>query len=120
VQGPEKYLNELGLTVQCVVDPSRRAVLDVAHRAFVNYEAYYFCDESAMNKFVASPYNYTGKVTDPVTRERFIPTADSPSRSYGGRLFYFASAQTATTFDGDQMKFGSLMPGMREKSAQAN
>lgn len=117
MQGPDKYLNELGLSVKCVVDPSRTAILDAAHRAFVNYEAYYFCDDAAMNKFVAAPYQYTGKVTDPVTRERFEPTAGSPHRSYGGRLFYFATAETATAFDGDQMKYGSLMPGMREKAA---
>jgi YHS domain-containing protein len=120
VQGPEKYLNELGVTMPCAVDPSRNAVLDAAHRAFVNYEAYYFCDEASMNKFVAAPYRYTGKVTDPVSRERFVPTVASPSRSYGGRLFYFVSPQTATTFDGDQMKYGTLTPGMREKATQAN
>jgi YHS domain-containing protein len=120
VQGPEKYLNELGVTIPCAVNPARSAVLDAAHRAFVNYEAYYFCDEASMNKFVAEPYRYTGKVTDPVTRERFIPAADSPKRSYGGRLFYFASAETAKTFDSDQMKYGNLMPGMREKNTAAN
>ena len=117
MQGPDKYLNELGISVKCVVDPSRPAILDAAHRAFVNYEAYYFCDEASMGKFVAAPYKYTGKVTDPVTRERFEPTAESPHRSYGGRLFYFISAETATAFDGNQMKFGNLMPGMREKAA---
>jgi YHS domain-containing protein len=117
VQGPDKYLTELGISVKCVVDPSRTAVLNATHRAFVNYEAYYFCDQANMSKFDAAPYRYTGKVTDPVTRERFQPTADSPHRSYGGRLFYFASAETATTFDADQMKYGTLMTGMREKAA---
>jgi YHS domain-containing protein len=110
-------MNEMGLSVKCVVDPSRPAILDAAHRAFVNYEAYYFCDEASMSKFVAAPYQYTGKVTDPVTRARFVPTAESPHRSYGGRLFYFASAEHATAFDGNLIKYGTLMPGMREKAA---
>lgn len=117
MQGPEKYLNELGVRIPCAVDPARPAILDAAHRAFVNYEVYFFSNDANMNKFIAAPYKYTGRVTDPVTRERFVPTADSPRRSYGGRLFYFASAQTATTFDADQMKYGNLMPGMREKTA---
>ena len=119
MQGPEKYLNELGVTIPCAVNPSRPAMLDSAHRAFVNYEAYYFCDDTSMNAFVAQPYRYTGKVTDPVTRERFVPTASSPKRSYGGRLFYFISAETASVFDANQTKFGNLMPGMREKQAEA-
>jgi YHS domain-containing protein len=119
VQGPEKYLNELGASIPCVVNPSRNAVLDSAHRAFVNYEAYYFCDEASMAKFVGEPYRYTGKVTDPVTRERFVPTAGSPNRSYGGRLFYFISTETVATFDADQTRYGTLMPGMREIQAVA-
>jgi YHS domain-containing protein len=117
VQGPEQYLNELGAQLPCAVDPSRPAILDVAHRALVNYEAYYFCDDATMKAFVAEPYRYTGKVTDPVSMERFVPTKGSPSRSYGGRLFYFSSGETAATFDADKMKYGMPMPGMREKKA---
>ena len=119
MQGPEKYLNELGVTIPCAVNPSRKAVLDSAHRAFVNYEAYYFCDEANMAKFIAEPYRFTGKVTDPVTRERFVPSASSPKRSYGGRLFYFISDETLATFDANQMRYGTLMPGMRETQAVA-
>jgi len=115
VQGPEKYLNELGVSIPCAVNPSRPAILDAAHRAFVNYEVYFFSDEPSMSKFIAEPYKFTGKVTDPVTRERFVPTADSPKRSYDSRLFYFASSQTVGTFDSDPMRYGNLMPGMREK-----
>lgn len=120
MQGPEKYLSEMGVSIPCAVNPSRPAILDVAHRAFVNYEVYFFSDEPSMAKFIAEPYKYTGKVTDPVTRERFVPSAGSPKRSFDGRLFYFASDQTAATFDADQMKYGNLMPGMREKTATAH
>ena len=119
MQGPEKYLNELGVSIPCAVNPSRPAVLDSAHRAFVNYEAYFFCDDASMGTFIAEPYHYTGKVTDPVTRERFVPTASSPKQSYGGRLFYFASPETEKAFDANQAKYGNLMPGMREKKAEA-
>jgi YHS domain-containing protein len=117
VQGPEQYLNEMGVSLPCAVNPSKTAILDATHRAFVNYEAYFVSDDAAMKAFVAAPYRYTGKVTDPVTRDRFIPTAESPVRSYSGRLFYFLSEETARTFDGNQAKYGTLMPGMREKKA---
>jgi YHS domain-containing protein len=117
VQGPEQYLNELGIVLSCAVDPSRPAMLDANHRALVNYEAYYFSDDTAMKAFIAEPYRYTGRVTDPVSMVRFVPTAESPTRSFGGRLFYFSSGETATTFDTDQPKYGNPMPGMREKKA---
>jgi YHS domain-containing protein len=117
VQGPDHYLKELGIRLPCAVDPSRTAVLETSHRALVNYEAYYFSDDAAMKAFNAEPYRYTGKVTDPVSMVRFVPTADTPTRSFGGRLFFFSTNETATTFDTDQAKYGNPMPGMREKMA---
>lgn len=119
MQGPEKYLKELGIAIPCIVDPTRPAMLDSAHRAFVNYETYYFCDDASMSKFVAAPYRYTCKVTDPVSRNRFVPIAESPTRSFGGRLFYFVSEKTADAFDKNVIKYGNLMPGMLEKTAEA-
>ena len=117
MKGPDQYLNELGITLPCAVDSSRTAIIDASHRAFVNYEAYYFSDDAAMKVFIVEPYRYTGKVTDPVSIARFIPTADSPTRSFGGRLFYFISNETAATFDTNQAMYGNPMPGMREKAA---
>jgi YHS domain-containing protein len=101
VQGPEIWLNQLGITVPCVVDPARDAVLDAAHRVFVNWESYYLCDAAALAAFRAAPWRYTGPVTDPVSRERFVPDGRSPSAAHGGRLFYFASDATARTFAAD-------------------
>ena len=114
MQGPEQYLNELGIQLVCAVDTTHAAILDAAHRALVNFEAYYFADDAALQAFVAEPYRYTGKLTDPVTLVRFLPTASSPSRSHGGRLFYFASGETVEKFDADRTKYGTPMPGMRE------
>ena len=105
----------MGIRLSCAVDSSRTAVIDASHRALVNYEAYYFSDDAAMKAFIAEPHRYTGKVTDPVSMVRFGPTAESPTRSFGGRLFYFISNETVATFDTDQMMYGNPMPGMREK-----
>lgn len=115
MQGPERYLVDLGIQLPCAVDPSRPAVLDVAHRALVNYEAYFFADGAALKTFVAAPYKFTGRVTDPVSQERFLPTEASPTRSHGGRLFFFASSANAATFDGDPATYGTPRPMMKEK-----
>lgn len=119
MQGPEQYLNELGITLSCAVDPSRPAILDASMRALVNHEAYFFSGDVAMKAFQAEPYRYTGKVTDPVSLVRFIPTAESPTRSYGGRLFYFSTNETAAAFDADLARYSIPMPGMREKKADS-
>ena len=76
-------------------------------------EFYFFSDDANMNKINAGPTVHR-RGTDPVT---IVPTADLRRGSHGGRLFYFASAQTASTFDSGQMKCGNLMPGMRKKKA---
>lgn len=103
------------MTLSCAVDPSRPAVIDASHRALVNHEAYFVSDDAAMRAFAAEPYRYTGKVTDPVSLERFIPTSESPQRSYGPRLFFFSSDETAAAFDKDIAKYSIPMPGMRER-----
>ena len=115
MKGPEQYLNELGVKLACAVDPTRPATIDAAHRALVNYEAYFVADAAALETFVAEPYRFTGKVTDPVSRARFLPTAESPSRSYGGRLFYFASTETSGKFDAEVTRYGTPMPSMHAK-----
>ncbi|MCB1151462.1 hypothetical protein KDK88_07915 [bacterium] len=98
VQGPEIWLNQLGVSVPCVVKTDRPAMLDEAHRVFINYETYYLADAEALATFRAAPWRFTGKVTDPVSNVRFEPDGDSPRRTHKGRLFYFATAEHAETF----------------------
>jgi YHS domain-containing protein len=116
VQGPEQYLRGLGISIACAVDPARPAILDTAHRALVNHEVYFFADEDALRTFVATPYRFTGKVTDPVTLQRFVPTEASPTRSHGGRLFYFAAGANAAKFDSDPATYGIPRPMMKVKT----
>ncbi len=101
MKGPEVWLNDLGIGVSCVVDPAQAGVLDEAHRIFVNYEAYYLSSEKTVASFKATPWRYTGQVTDPVSHNRFQPSAKSPSVSHDGRLFYFENKGSAKTFDAD-------------------
>jgi YHS domain-containing protein len=116
VQGPERYLSDMGATFSCVVHPDQPAIIDARHRAFVNYEVYYFGSDEALLAFVAEPWKYTGRVTDPVTRERFVPTADTPRRSFGGRLMYLMTEENAAMFDRDPATYATPHPTMQVKS----
>ncbi len=86
MQSPELFLNDLGITVNCVVDPARPALLDEAHRVFVNWETYYLSSDEALAKFRADPLKYVGTVTDPVTRERFRPNGKHTRIEHDGRV----------------------------------
>jgi len=107
VQGPEIWLNQLGVNVACVVEPAQQGILDEAHRVFVNYEAYYLSSDQAQQKFAQTPWRFTGLVTDPVSRERFQPTGKSPSTAHDGRLFYFSSADSANRFAADPAAYAT-------------
>lgn len=96
---PEWYLGTLGVEFKCVVDPGRDAVLDPRQKAQVNYEIFFFASPANLQKFVDAPYRYSGKVTDPVSWERFQPTEASPRRNRAGRTFFFSSQSTARRFD---------------------
>ena len=102
--------------LKCAVNPSRDALIDASHRAFLNHEVYYVSDDEALKSFVSAPFRYSGKVTDPVSLSRFQPTGSSPVRSFGGRLFYFASNETVVKFDSDPRLYGTPKPTMHEKS----
>jgi len=114
VQSPEVYLNELGISVSCVVDPNRTAVLDEAHRVFVNWETFYMADAASVEVFKKSPFRFSGLITDPVTRERFQPTDASPMQTFGGRDFYFKTAESAALFAADPDAYATPMIAMQK------
>lgn len=118
VQGPEQYLNELGVTLPCAVHPERTAVLDAGHCVFVDYEAYYVSDSQALEEFLEAPYRYAGRVTDPVSHERFVAGETSPRRDRAGRIFYFQSDETASRFDADPDAYATPMISMRPEKAE--
>jgi YHS domain-containing protein len=115
VQGPEIWLNALGVTLPCAVDPQAQARLDVAHGAFVNWESYFVSGPAALAAFRQAPWEYCGVVTDPVSRARFRPTADSPRRDRGDRPFFFESEATLAAFGADPEKYEAPMIGMVAK-----
>jgi YHS domain-containing protein len=113
VQGPEPYLKDFNIELPCAVDSLAMAILDAEHRAFVNHEVYYFSSIDAKHRFEVEPFKYTGRVTDPVSLQRFQPGPSSPSRNAAGRFFYFQSDATLAVFDKEPARYSTPKPGMK-------
>lgn len=101
VQDPQIQLQELGIAIPDAIDPKRPAVLDPAHRSFVDYETFFFADEADKRRFDADPTAACGILTDPVTKQRFRPGSDSPRGTFGGRPYVFLSAANQAAFEKD-------------------
>lgn len=102
---PQLYLEQLDITLPCVVDAREDAVLDVEHRVFVNHETFFLSSDAALEAFRDDPLRYVGLLTDPVSGERFQPVPDSPTRVLGDRTFYFVSQDTRDAFERDPQRF---------------
>jgi YHS domain-containing protein len=102
---PEKYLRALKVSLPCPVRPSRRAILDSSLRARINHDIYFFSSLSAMRQFKKAPLRYCGKLTDPVSFERFEPTKESPHIVYRDRDYYFGSDSTRIRFQAEPEKW---------------
>ena len=99
------------VTLRSAVAPSRAARLEPEYRAWVNHELFYFADSLLLARFRKEPTRWVGKVTDPVTRVRFRPTARSPRLEHDGRPYYFQSRQALVQFSAMPDSF-ALRKGM--------
>jgi len=99
VQDPQIQLADLGIPIPDAIDPKRPAVLDAAHRSFVDYETYFFADEADKRRFDADPTAACGILTDPVTKQRFRPGSDSPRSQFAGRAYVFFTEANKATFE---------------------
>jgi YHS domain-containing protein len=99
VEDPERYLNELGVTVPSLFDSSRTAVLDADHRVRVNHDTFFFADDGEKARFLADPGRSAPFLADPVSGAVFHPGPRTPRRESGGRLYLFAGDSTLALFD---------------------
>lgn len=97
MKDPERYLDFV-TKLDCPVRLNHRAVIDSAHRAYVNHEIYYLSDGRSLERFRKEPQRYCGLVTDPVTRVRFRPSRSSPRWDYRGRPYFFTKDSALTVF----------------------
>jgi len=112
VQDPSPYLVKHGLVLADPVEPGRAAVVDDAHRTFLNHEVFYFADRETKSRFDADPRSHAGILTDPVSRLRFRPGDDAPRLVHGGRTFYFTSPVTLEAFRLDPERYALPDPPM--------
>lgn len=87
-----------GLEYDGYLDPSRAAVIDDAHLARVNYEAFFFRSPEARARFLEDPIAYCGLVTDPVSKRRFHPKRGARRLERDGVLWLFESRWTYDSF----------------------
>lgn len=99
MQGPEPYLEKLGIQLPCAVDPGATAVLEPSHRVIVNGQFYWASSPQRAALLRASPHSYSGPIRDPVTGRWFSPTSASPLRLVGGEFYYFSTVESAEDFD---------------------
>jgi YHS domain-containing protein len=110
-QNPERYLREMKVSLRCPVRPARRAVFDSSLRMRVNQDIFFFSSTSAMKTFRKDPLRWCGILTDPVSRERFRPTPQSPHVTFRGREYYFAADTTLVRFQAQPERFYERFAG---------
>ena len=87
------------LSFQDYLDARRPAVIDAAHCVRLNYETYFFADAWERERFLSDPILYCGLLTDPISRERFRPSVDSPRFTHRDVSYYFQSEKNRERFE---------------------
>ena len=98
MKGPELLLRGQLLTFRDPVHPQRQARLDSTYRVWIGHDAFYFASHDSRERFLKEPLRYVRMLSDPVTEQRFHPTAASPRLEYRGRPYYFAAESTRARF----------------------
>lgn len=111
MQDVPEFVRRAELTFQDYLDSRRPALLDAAHCVRLNYEAFFFADAWEVERFRSDPLLYCGLLTDPISRRRFHPTADSPRATFEGVLYFFEDAHHRERFEEAPERF--RLPGWR-------
>lgn len=107
MEDPEVYLAELGISLSCATADGQPARLDSTTRCYVNYEIFFFSDESERTRFESDPLQYCGIVTDPISRQRFRPTSLSPRFDCNDHPYYFFTEENMATFATSPMMYAT-------------
>ena len=87
------------------VDPALLGSLSDSLHFRVNGEVYRFANARDLRRFVQSPALWCGLLRDPVTGERFWPSARSPQAYWVGGPYFFASDSSKARFVEDPKRF---------------
>jgi YHS domain-containing protein len=114
VQDPDDFLKQQKLVFKDPVDPTRDAVIDVAHRTRIGNDWFYFSSRETKDAFLKEPFRYAKALSDPVSHERFAPSKSSPKKQRAGIEFRFASRATEAEFSAAPDSFyharGQMLP----------
>jgi len=89
------------LTFRDHLDQREPAILDADHCVRLNYEGFFFGNLYTRERFVSDPILYCGFLTDPVSKQRFRPHADSPRASHEEVTYYFEGEAQRARFEAD-------------------
>jgi YHS domain-containing protein len=103
---PERYLAKAGVA-NCPVMAENAVTPNKDLRALVNDNTYlYFCCGGCPAAFAAAPEKYlTTDLRDPVSGQTFKVAAGQPHMEYKGVHYFFASADTKSTFEKSPDKY---------------
>ena len=87
------------------VDPTLIGSLETDLHYRVNGEVYRFASRRNLRRFVESPHLWCGVLRDPVTGERFWPSANSPEAYWVGGPYFFKSDSSKARFVAEPKKY---------------
>ena len=96
MKGPETYLATIGVRPSCAIRTDQKAVMDTAHRAFLNHEIFFFSSPALRKLFLGDPLRWCGVLTDPVSGLRFQPDTTAPKTVRGSDLLLQLGRDPAT------------------------
>lgn len=111
MQDVPEFVRRAELVFQDYLDSRRAAVIDAAHCVRLNYEAFFFADAWERERFRSDPLLYCGLLTDPISRRRFLPNADSPRTTFEGVTYFFEDARYRELFEEAPEQF--RLPGWK-------
>lgn len=111
MQDVPAFLLERGIALADYLDARKPAVIDAEHCVRLNWEAFFFGDLWERERFLADPVTFCGLLTDPISRRRFRPTADSPQSEHEHVTYYFETEANRTLFESDPPAF--RLPGWK-------
>src|SRR5579883_2529609 len=100
LKAPETYLKTM---LDCPVK-GFKIKANKAHRVVVNDQILYFCCDMCPQAFQKEPNTYLAMVTDPVSGQDFGLSADAPTSTYKGTIYYFENADNKGKFDKEPAK----------------
>ena len=87
------------------VDPTQLGSLADSLQFRVNGEVYRFASPGNLRRFMLSPALWCGLLRDPVSGERFWPSARSPQAYWVGGPYFFATDSSKARFVNDPKKY---------------